>query len=164
MATKISIEDRFSCSPQKLYDLLSDDKFDDELMQALKMQKSKQSEEKTSDGILYKIRLTSPEDIPAIARKFTGEHLSYVETRNWLHSKLSNTWLIQPEVKGTTVEAKGTTTIVASGDGCVRKTEGTISVNLPLIGKKIEEMVLKTITDNFNKNAEFCRNYLKEHA
>ncbi len=163
MATKISIEDRFDCSPQKLYDLLSNDKFDDELMQALKMQKSKQSEEKNADGTLFKIRLTSPDEIPAIAKKFTGDHLSYVETRQWQDSKLANTWLIQPEVKGTTVEAKGTTHIVADGAGCIRKTEGTISVNLPLIGRKIEEMVLKTITDNFSKNAEFCRKYIKEH-
>ena len=28
MATKILIEDRFNCSPQKLYDLLSDDSWD----------------------------------------------------------------------------------------------------------------------------------------
>ena len=86
MATKISIEDRFDCSPQKLYDLLSNDKFDDELMQALKMQKSKQSEEKNADGMLFKIRLTSPDEIPAIAKKFTGDHLSYVETRQWQDS------------------------------------------------------------------------------
>ena len=163
MATEIFIEDRFSCSPQKLYDLLSNDQFDDELMKALKMGKTKQSEQKVSDGTELKIRLTSPDEIPAIAKKFTGDHLSYVETRRWFDSKLSNTWQIIPEVKGATVEAKGTTDIVADGEGCIRRTKGTISVNLPLIGRKIEEMVLKTITETFKQNADYCRKYMSEN-
>ena len=162
MATEILIEDKFSCSAQRLYDLLSDNGFDDGLMQALKMGKELLSETKLSDGVTYKIRLTNPEEIPAIAQKFTGEHLSYVETRTW--SSKGNTWVIEPDVKGAKVEAKGVTEIVADGEGCIRRTKGTVNVSLPLIGKKIEQMVLESIQKTFKQNAEYCRSYIAEHA
>lgn len=164
MATEIMIEDRFVCEPQKLTELLSDNAFDDDLMKALKMGKELLGEEKKSAGPEYRIRLTSAEPIPAIAKKFVGEHLSYVETRTWNQAACSNQWVIVPDVKGATVEVKGTTEIVADGHGCVRRTKGKVSVNLPLIGKKIEEMVLQSITDTFKKNADYCRAYLEKNA
>lgn len=163
MTTQILIEDHFDCPPQKLYELLSDNSFDDALMKALNMGKQLISETKKADGPELKIRLTNAEEIPAIAKKFTGDHLSYVETRTWSQKKLANTWVIVPEVKGANVDAKGVTEFVAEGNGCVRRTKGVISVSLPLIGKKIEEMVLQSITDTFKKNADYCRDYLSKH-
>lgn len=160
MTTEIMIEDRFACDPQKLVEMLSDNAFDDELMQALNMKKELLAENAKSAGPEYRIRLTSSEPIPAIAKKFVGDNLSYVETRTWNKAGCSNQWLIVPEVKGASVEAKGTTEIVVDGHGCLRRTKGTVTVNLPLIGKKIEEMVLKSITDNFKKNADYCRKCL----
>ncbi|MBR4985732.1 MAG: DUF2505 domain-containing protein [Proteobacteria bacterium] len=164
MTTQILIEDHFTCSPKKLYELLSDNSFDDALMKALNMGKVLLSEDKKADGPVLKIRLTNAEEIPAIAKKFTGDHLSYVETRTWSQSKLNNTWVIAPDVKGASVEAKGVTEFVADGSGCIRRTKGSITVNLPLVGKKIEEMVLKSITDTFKKNADYCRDYLSKQA
>ncbi len=160
MATQILIEDRFACSPKELFDLLCDNKFDDELMKSLKMGKEMLAENKKSEGMEYKIRLTSAEDIPAIAKKFVGDHLSYVETRSWNDAKLSNNWVIAPEIKGAAVDAHGTTEIVKDGEGCIRRTKGSISVSLPLIGSKIEQMVLASIKDTFAKNADYCRSYL----
>lgn len=160
MTTQILIEDHFTCTPQKLFELLSDNVFDDELMKALNMGKEMVEESSKAEGKLYKIRLTSAEEIPAIAKKFVGEHLTYIETRQWKTATTSNAWSIVPEVKGANVEAKGTTEIIAAGQGCVRRTKGSISVNLPLIGKKIEEMVLQNITDTFKRNAEYCRKKL----
>ncbi|MBQ9396819.1 MAG: DUF2505 domain-containing protein [Proteobacteria bacterium] len=160
MATQLLIEDRFNCSPKKLFDLLSDDQFDDELMKALKMDKKLIEKADKAEGKMFKIHLTCAEEIPAIAKKFVGEHLSYVETRQWKTASNSNTWSIAPEVKGANVDVKGTTEIVADGNGCIRRTKGTVSVSLPLIGKKIEEMVLQNITDTFKKNADYCRSKL----
>lgn len=160
MTTQILIEDRFNCSPKTLFELLSNDQFDDELMNALKMDKKLIEKADKPEGKLFKIHLTSADAIPAIAKKFVGEYLSYVETRQWMTASNSNTWCIVPEVKGASVEAKGTTEIVADGNGCIRRTKGTVSVSLPLIGKKIEEMVLQSITDTFKKNADYCRSKL----
>ncbi len=160
MATQIVIDDRFDCKPTELFALLSDDGFDDDLMKALSMQKELQAKTEKKEGTEYRIRLTSSEAVPAMAKGFIGEHLSYVETRAWNNAGLSNTWVIVPEVKGAKVEAKGTTEIVADGQGCVRPTRVTVSVNLPLIGRKIEEMVLKSITETFSRNADYCRQRL----
>lgn len=161
MTAKILIEDRFSCSPKALYDHLSDDAFDDALMKALDMEKSLMEKKETAKGVMYKIRLTNPEPIPAIAQKFTGTHLTYIETRTWDGSTLGNTWEIAPVVQGVKVDARGKTEIRADGDGCVRVTEGSVTVNLPLIGKKIEEMVQKSILDTFKRNADYCREHVK---
>ena len=163
MATEIKVEDRFDCSPRALYDLLCDNAFDDGLMKALNMGKELMSETKIGDGVEYKICLTNPEEIPAIAKKFAGDHLCYVETRRWEPARLSNTWVIEPKVNGAKVEAKGTTEIVADGTGCIRRTKGTISVSLPLIGKKIEDMVLQSIKQNFEQNAAYCRKYIQDN-
>lgn len=163
MTTKILIEDRFACNPSKLCELLADNSFDDELMKSLNMKKECLEQKDAADGPIYKIRLTNPDPMPAIAVKFTGEKLAYVETRTWNKAKCSNSWEIAPEIKGTTVEAKGTTEIVADGHGCLRRTTGSVTVNLPLIGRKIEEMVEKSIRETFQKNADFCRKYIDEH-
>ena len=164
MTTPILIEDKFACTPEALYALLSDDAFDTTLMEAIDMAKESLSEKKTDLGVEYKIRLTNPDGVPAIAKKFIGDKLSYIEVRSWNEKELSNTWIIEPETKGVTVKAQGTMTITAVGGGCLRKTEGSITVNVPLIGRKIEEMVLKGIVDNFEKNADYCRQYIKENG
>ena len=164
MTTEILVEDKFDCSPDKLYQLLSDDKFDDALMDALQMKKECLEKKADANGPVYKIRLTNPDEIPAIAKKFTGDKLSYIETRTWNQNKCGNTWGIAPEIKGATVEAKGKTEIVANGNGCIRKTTGTISVKIPLIGGKIEDMVKQSNTNTFKKNADFCRKYLSENS
>ena len=91
MATTISIDDKFDCTPEVLFDRLSDNDFDDDLMKALNMSKALIESKDTPQGPTYKIRLTNPDTIPAIAKRFTGEHLSYVETRIWNRSKLGNT-------------------------------------------------------------------------
>jgi len=163
MSTEILIEDRFNCAPKALYDLLSDNGFDDDLMKSLKVGKSLLSEEKKADGVQYKIRLVTPEETPAIARKFTGEHLAYVETRNWVLDRLGGTWVIEPEVNGVKVEAKGVTEIVSDGSGCIRRTKGVVNVSLPLIGKKIEEMVLQSIKNTFAQNAAYCQKYIADN-
>lgn len=164
MTTEIFIEDKFDCSADKLYGLLSDDTFDDALMNALQIKKECLEKKEDASGPVYKLRLTNPEEIPAIAKKFTGEKLSYIETRAWNKTKCANTWIIAPEIKGATVEAKGKTEIVASNSGCIRKTTGSITVKIPLIGGKIEEMVKQSIIQTFKKNADFCRNYLQENT
>lgn len=164
MATQILIEDKFTCTPEALYALLSDDAFDSSLMEALDMGKESLGHKALDSGDEYKIRLTNPEEVPVIAKKFIGDKLSYVELRRWNNQELSNEWTIEPETKGVTVLAKGTTKIYAVDGGCVRKTEGSISVNLPLIGKKIEEMVLKGIVDTFRKNTDFCTKYIAENG
>lgn len=164
MATPILIEDKFTCTPEALFALLSDDAFDSILMHALDMAKESLDQKKTDAGSEYKIRLTNPEDVPAIAKKFIGDKLSYIEVRRWNNKGLSNEWTIEPETKGVTVLAKGTTKILATDGGCVRKTEGSISVSIPLIGKKIEEMVLKGIVDTFRKNTEFCTKHIAENG
>ena len=163
MAAEFFIEDHFNCSPKALYDMLCDNAFYDNLMKSLNVGKQLLSEEKLDNGMQYKIRLTNPEEIPAIAKKFTGEHLVYVETRRWSSQNLGNTWVIEPEVSGVKVEAKGVTEIVAEGEGCIRRTKGSVNVSLPLIGKKIEEMVLQSIQGTFKKNAEYCKQYIAEH-
>ncbi|MCL2326259.1 MAG: DUF2505 domain-containing protein [Proteobacteria bacterium] len=164
MATKILIEDHFSCSPETLYTLLSDNDFDDKLMQSLKMEKELLDVQNKPGGDILRIRLTNPDTMPAIAKKFTGDRLSYIETRTWNKDNASNAWVIEPEIKGAAVEAKGTTSIIARDGGCIRKTEGSITVNLPLIGRKIEAMIQEGIVDTFKKNAEFCQKYIKENG
>ncbi len=163
MATNILIEDRFACSPEKLYELLANNSFDDELMDALSMKKECLETKETANGVNYKIRLTNPDPMPAIASKFTGDKLAYVETRCWNKAKCANTWDIAPEIRGASVEAKGCTEIVADGHGCLRRTTGSIKVGIPLIGRKIEEMVEKSIRETFKKNADFCRKYIEDH-
>ena len=37
-------------------------------------------------------------------------------------------------------------------------------VIFPLIGKKIESMVLESITATFKKNAKYCQDYLRENG
>ena len=162
MTTQISIEDHFDCTPKQLFDLLSDDAFDDELMKAIQMTKELKAKAEKPTGMEYKIRLTTSEPVPLIAKKFTGDHLSYVENRVWNNAKLLNTWTITPEVKGVSVEAKGTTEFVADGNGCIRRTTGSITVGIPLLGKKIEGIVLESITDTFKRNADYCRQHLKK--
>ena len=165
MTSKLLIEEHFDCSPQQLFDLLSDDNFDDELMKALNIQKEVLSNEKTSDGPKLKLCLTTPDEIPSFARKFIGDKLSYVETRTWHKGTLSNNWVIEPKISigSIKIDVRGTITISAADNGCIRRTEGEFSVGIPLVGKKVEDMLQVGVKDTYNKNAEYCRKYIKEH-
>lgn len=164
MATKLFIEDKFNCSAQHLYELMSGQELDDALMAELGIIKETLKATDGANGPEYELRLTMPDEIPALFRKFIGDKLSYVETRKWNAQNTSNTWEIAPQISVKGVQVKGTIKIVGSGDQCVRTTEGTLSVGIPLVGKKIEENLLESITATFKKNAAFFQQKIAQGA
>ncbi|MFA5624980.1 MAG: DUF2505 domain-containing protein [Bradymonadales bacterium] len=162
MATKLYIEDRFDCSAEYLYELMSGQELDDALMAELGIEKETLEHDERDEGPRYVLRLRMPDEIPVLFRKFIGERLSYVETRTWDAESTSNTWDIAPEISVKGVEVKGSIRIVDDGAGCKRITEGLLSVGIPLVGKKIEESLLSSISETFKKNAEFFQRHIAE--
>ena len=83
-----------------------------------------------------------PTDVPKAMKKFLGE---------WNHVKQTESWSgtqgkgykcdIKIEIQGVPVSIGGTLELVPEGDGCVNNINISINCGIPLVGKKLAEVV-----------------------
>ncbi len=161
MAQKIDIVHRFECSAQKLYELMSDNDFDSQVMADLGIEKETLSATQNDEGPLYVTRVSDKNSVPDAFKSMIGDQLEYEETRQWHKATLGNDWKIKTAFMTDKVNVGGVTEIVDVGDGCERRVRGTVEIKIPLVGKKIESKILEALNENFEKNRVFMENYIK---
>jgi uncharacterized protein YndB with AHSA1/START domain len=76
--------------------------------------------------------------VPAVAKKFAGDTTRAVVEEVW-SSPASSTLVVETPGKPTRIE--GSYTLVEMGGRTTQKFEGTCTVSVPLIGKKLEQVM-----------------------
>ena len=93
----------------------------------------------TIDGDVVTIeQVRSGDDIPSFARKFVGDEILIVQTENWTSPTSADVRLTIPGKPG---EAVGTLELVESGGTTTETVDLDISVKIPLVGGKIEQLI-----------------------
>jgi Protein of unknown function (DUF2505) len=76
--------------------------------------------------------------LPGFARKIVGDRIHIVQSESWTaggHGTITVT------VPGKPGEMTGTATLVADDGGVTERVDMTVTVRLPLIGGKVEELI-----------------------
>lgn len=96
--------------------------------------------------------------LPDFARKFLPERQQVKQTSEW--DLGTNTARLRVEVKGAPASLEAALQLAAAGEGCVVRMTWKVSVSVPLLGGKLEQLLGEGIRDKAARDAEVTRQLL----
>ena len=96
------------------------------------------SQEAGAEALDLTIRRKVEIEVPSVAAKFISPSNTVTSTDHWQRDgdeRLSGHYEV--DIKGVPAETKGTTSVVADGDGCTYTVRLEVKVKVPLVGDRI---------------------------
>jgi hypothetical protein len=95
--------------------------------------------DREGDGMQVEIdQVQAAKGIPGFAKKFVGDEIHIVQSESWSSPEHGD---IHVSIPGKPGEMKGTATLAEDGAGTTETVELTVSVQIPLVGGKIEGLI-----------------------
>jgi uncharacterized protein YndB with AHSA1/START domain len=140
-------QDLFYDAPrERVYAMLTDPSFREEVCDAqhvLRRTVKVAPHEGDRDGADVEIERVQPiTGVPAVARGFVGAEITIRQTETWSSPSRADLVLSIPGKPG---EMRGTVTLEQDGDGTVETVDAEVQVTLPLVGGKLEKLIVDTV-------------------
>ncbi len=111
------------------------------------------------------VRHAGTDRIPSFARKFTGDRVIIVQSQFWDRSREPYSGELHLELHGLPGHILTRLKLVDNGDGTsTLQGRGEVEARIPLVGKRIEKMLIDKVGDGFDHSAEKIRDYLTQQA
>ena len=160
---KLHIENVFDATPQELWDLFNSKEFEDRLEETSGVRMTTLEENIEGDVEERRIECKSKKELPGFMAKVLGaKHLTYTQINKLDRSKDKLWWQVIPMAMSDKVTAEGTTVVTAEGDQSRRVVSGEISVRIPLIGGRIEKVILGEVEASYQRAAELAESLIAE--
>ena len=95
--------------------------------------------------------------IPGFARRFVGDQIRIVQREAW---SAPTTGRLSIEIPGKPGAFEGTVTLSADGDGTRETVAGEVTVKVPMIGGRLEQLVADLLTAALRAEHRAGRSYL----
>lgn len=152
MATTFSLQHEFPKIPLDVFEAhLNDPKLNQMLEQGLGFDERTLIEERaTKDGTNWLFLVKKCGDMPKALQKILKEDgLSWHESSRFVRAEHCIYWEINPESKLIKFNGKGVWKLSPLKNGCKRIIEGTISVDIPLVGKMVESFIVNELVKTY---------------
>ena len=90
------------------------------------------------------------EGIPSFARKLVGETIQLVQREEWTGSRAT----FELTIPGKPGHLRGTVVVEPDGDGAVERVSGEAKASIPLVGGKIEKLLIDLVTHSLQRSQE----------
>jgi hypothetical protein len=147
----------FDASSDEVAEAMLDENYQHSLADVGQLKERKLIEQKTDGGgrMVRRVRCVLDIDLSGTAKRFMGDgDPAWVERATWHQDKMRWDFVIEPEVAGELLDAKGTIGMKPHGDGTVRTVSGRVKVRVPFYGGKVEAWIVKGLTDAYDEEAE----------
>lgn len=85
--------------------------------------------------------------VPSFAKKFVGDSTRAITTQVWNGTEAT----YEVDTPGKPTSMKGTASVASQGAGCVLTYDLEVKASVPLIGGKLEKLVVELTTEGFEK-------------
>lgn len=118
--------------------------------------------EEDAETIRFAIRVVPKSELPALIKRVVGGHLGYTEISTYYKGKDEIDVRIEPSLLKERTRMRGTYRVVAVGPDRLERTfEGDLHVDIPIVGKKIEETILEDVRRSYGIAAQVTSEWLK---
>ena len=165
---KYRIEDTFDVSAEHYWKTFFDQEFNAALWPALDIQWEPLELDRKGEGsdlvIVRKQRLTPKREMPAIIAKFVKGKLSYVEENVFTAANNTMKTTTTPSFMADKIDTSGTFRIEVLGPNKVNRIwDGNCEVGIPLVGGKVEKILVEEVRESYRKATEFTRKWHAAH-
>ena len=165
---KYTIEDTFDVSVARYWEAFFDDAYGAALWPALDIKCERIKFERIGEGDALEIhreqKLIPNREVPALMQKFVKGGFSYVERNHYKARDSAMRTVTTPGFMADKITTGGLYRVEALGPTrCKRIWEGEVDVSIPLLGGKVEKMLVDEVRESYRKATEFTRRWHAEH-
>jgi hypothetical protein len=100
---------------------------------------------------------------PAVRRVVDPARLTWVEVSDTDTSTHTASFRIVPDNYGRLLRCEGTYELRATGTGSARVARGEVKVNVPLVGSRVEKVIVSGMDDHAQAEADLVDTWLQHH-
>lgn len=111
--------------------------------------------------VKWSIRIVPKRDLPGVIKKIVGGDLGYTEISTLHKDENYIDVKVEPSLMKDKTKIRAKYTLTPIGDGRVRRTfEGDIDISLPLVGRKVEAVILEDMQRSYDIAANVTSEWL----
>ncbi|MBN1769757.1 MAG: DUF2505 domain-containing protein [Deltaproteobacteria bacterium] len=163
---KVSVRHTLDCSPETYWKKVF---FDREYNQTLFLRDMKfptwevLEQKEGADRVERRVRVTPPQQAPELIKKLISGTISYEEVGTWTAADAVYRFDTITSVMTDKIKIAGTIRAEPSGpDQMVRRVEMDVSVNILLVGGKVEKFLAEQLQSNWDASAQFTNRWLAD--
>ena len=132
---------RYDASPAEVFAMLGDAVFRERVCEAQHVSEATVEIDGVDDTMTVSIDQRRPADgIPSFAKKFVGDTIHIAQREEWSSATDA---VLDVTIPGKPGHMKGAITLRPDGDGTIETVSGELKVHIPIVGGKIEGLVIE---------------------
>jgi hypothetical protein len=162
------IQDDFDVSAARYWDVFFSEEYNQALWNALDIEWKLLSFDKKGEGddlvIERKQQLTPRRDVPKLVAKFVKGAITYREENVFTARNNQMKTVTISNIMPDKIENHGLYVLEPLGDArCRRIWNGVCKCKVPLLGGKVEKMLVSEVEESYRRATEFTRKWHKDH-
>ncbi|MEM9453630.1 MAG: DUF2505 domain-containing protein [Myxococcota bacterium] len=162
------IEDTFDVSAERYWEMFFSEEYNSALWPALDIGWELLSFERSGEGPQTRIhreqRLTPNREVPKLISKFVSGAITYVEKNDFVAADNAMKSVTIPGFAADRINTVGTYRVEPLGDAkCKRVWDGVCECRIPLIGGKVEKMLVEEVHESYRRTTDFTRDWIAKH-
>jgi hypothetical protein len=154
MSKRVVKELRYDASLDEVSAMLADPAFRE---QVLSDQKVLRGSADVTDGVVTIEQVQAAEGLPSFATKIVGDEIAIIQRETWTSPDHAD---VEVSIPGKPGEITGTTTLLGRDGGTVQRVDLAVSVRIPLVGGKLEGLVVGLLEKALDKEQATGRAWL----
>ncbi len=161
VATGFHIEHELPGSAERVWALVVSDAFNDELYARVEVDRELVSEREEAGMVHRVVRSTSRRQLPGFVKKLLGGDLGFVERIEWRRGETRLALTVEPSLMARRTRFASTVAVEPLGAERSRRVfAGSIAVDLPLVGRRIEQGAVRDMRRIHDLAAQLMRDRL----
>jgi Protein of unknown function (DUF2505) len=116
------------------------------------------SVDRDADRAVVRLHYVLSVDLPKEAARFIDpDDVAWIEETTWDLSSQVAQVAFQPDQAAKLLRASATATLTQDGDDAVRAVRGEVKVHIPLLGSKVEKVIVEGVHDHLDEETEAVR-------
>jgi hypothetical protein len=131
---------RYDASPDEVFAMLGDPSFREQVCEAQHVSECTVDIDGADDTMTVTVDQRRPsEGIPSFAKKFVGDTIHIAQREKWSSATDA---VLDVTIPGKPGHMKGAITLRPDGNGTVETVTGELKIHIPIVGGKIEHLVI----------------------
>jgi hypothetical protein len=155
-----------NCTPEKFWEVFFDDAYNKAIYKHVGT-KERQFLDMQDQGDIktWVLRVFPERDLPDFVKKLVKGDLGYIEHATMYKARNRIESRIEPTLFKDKTKINSVYTLESIGPNKVRRTmEGDVDVSFPLVGKKVEGIIVADLEKAYQAIADFTNEWLATHA
>jgi hypothetical protein len=160
--THFKIVHEFNADPATYWKVFLDEPYNVELYNRIGV-KERTMLDRSEDAktVKWSIRIVPKRDLPGVIKKIVGGDLGYTEISTLYKDENYIDVKVEPSLMKDKTKIRAKYTLTPIGEKRVRRTfEGDIDISLPLVGRKVEAVILEDMQRSYDIAAQVTSEWL----